>query len=147
MNDCQLCYSVHPGSILQEELKERGIKQKDFAKEIGMKAPHLSALIHGNRNITTSIASRLEAVLAIPASIWLNLQNRYDLSKNQEKSIRQPFTVDGYSPMTGAIASLGEPLQERYGATKEIRLMLPDSDLPLLHSLADRMGWEIKRQG
>ena len=143
LNDCQLIYSVHPGSILKEELRERGIKQKDFAKEIGMKAPHLSALIHGNRNVSTLIAAKLESALDIPASIWLNLQNRYNLSKNKEDEIRQSFLVDGYAPKSGTIPALGEPELDIYGVSKEIKLMLPKSDLPLLYSLANRMGWKV----
>ena len=80
LNDIFPSYAIHPGNILKEELKERGIKQKDFAKQIGMLSPHLSVLIHGNRNITAAIAAKLEAGLDIPASIWLSLQSRYNLS-------------------------------------------------------------------
>ena len=40
LNELNDLYSVHPGEILQEELKERHIKQKDFAAAIGMEAPH-----------------------------------------------------------------------------------------------------------
>ena len=143
LNDCQLCYSVHPGSILQEELKERGIKQKDFAKEIGMKAPHLSALIHGNRNISTAIASKIEAVLGIPASVWLNLQNQYDLYQDRMKENMAPCLVDGYARRPESYATLGDPGQNRFDSGAEIRLMLPESDLQLLYSLARRMGWKI----
>ncbi len=32
---------THPGEILREELRERGIRQKDFAEQIGMQATHL----------------------------------------------------------------------------------------------------------
>ena len=58
---------VHPGEILKEELRERSLAQKDFAGQIGMQPTHLSALIHGKRNITTDIARRLEEGLGIPA--------------------------------------------------------------------------------
>lgn len=58
--------ATHPGSVLKRELKARGIKQKDFAEAIGMPASNLSALIKGNRNITESIAIKLEEALGIP---------------------------------------------------------------------------------
>ncbi|MBP5390590.1 MAG: HigA family addiction module antidote protein [Bacteroidales bacterium] len=70
-------FAVHPGEILQAELKERKIKQKDFAHSIGMQPSHLSALIHGNRSITPEIAAKLEKGLGISASFWKNLQNKY----------------------------------------------------------------------
>ncbi len=68
---------THPGSILKKELKARGIKQKDFARAIGMPAPNLSELIKGKRNVTETIAIRLEDELGIPFQNWMNLQNRY----------------------------------------------------------------------
>ncbi len=69
--------ATHPGSVLKKELEARGIKQKDFAEVIGMPAPNLSELIKGKRNITESIAFKLEEVLGIPFQNWMNLQNRY----------------------------------------------------------------------
>lgn len=39
---------------MREELRERGIKQKDFAKQIGMQATHLSEFIRGKRNLNGS---------------------------------------------------------------------------------------------
>jgi len=70
--------AVHPGEILREELKERGIKQKDFANSIGMQKSHLSEIITGNHSITPQIADKLEQQLNIPSVDWLNLQNQYD---------------------------------------------------------------------
>ena len=141
LNDVLPVYAVHPGSILAEELKERGIKQKDFAKAIGMEPPHLSALIHGKRNVTPAIAYRLESGLGISASIWLNLQNKYNLHKEQEVKSRKTIIVDGYAGMRGSLASLREP--EPIGVGTEVKIILPESDLPLLYSLANRMGWGI----
>ena len=39
--------AVHPGAILCEELKERGIKQKELAERIGIQASHLNEIIKG----------------------------------------------------------------------------------------------------
>lgn len=69
--------ATHPGSVLKKELKARGIRQKDFAEALGMPAPNLSELIKGKRNITESIAIKLEEALGIPYQNWMNLQNRY----------------------------------------------------------------------
>ena len=70
--------ATHPGEILGEELKARGIKQKAFAGQIGMQPTHLSELIKGKRNITSDIAMRLENALGIPYKNWMNLQGGYD---------------------------------------------------------------------
>ena len=102
LNELNDLYSVHPGEILQEELKERHIKQKDFAAAIGMEAPHLSALIHGRRNITSAIAGRLQEALGIPASVWINLQNRYNLDKARQTEGKNSRIVAGYLSLRGA---------------------------------------------
>ena len=70
--------ATHPGSILKRELQARNIKQKDFAKTIGMPAPNLSEIIKGKRSITDSIAIKLEEALGIPYQTWINLQSRYN---------------------------------------------------------------------
>ena len=58
--------AVHPGETLAEELKERGIKQKDLAKAIGIQPSHLNELIKGKRSFTTAVAMALEKELGIP---------------------------------------------------------------------------------
>lgn len=67
----------HPGEILGEELKARGIKQKDFARQIGMQPTHLNSLIRGKMDVSEKIAARLELALGIPFADWMNLQANY----------------------------------------------------------------------
>ena len=55
--------AVHPGETLAEELKERGIKQKELAKAIGIQPSHLNELIKGKRSFTAP-AVRLRARLS-----------------------------------------------------------------------------------
>ena len=71
---------VHPGVILEQELKESGLSQKDLSDAIGKSAPVISDIIKGRRNISPEIAYLLEAVIdGISAEEWLALQNQYDL--------------------------------------------------------------------
>ena len=90
-NEIRPFVSVHPGAILKAELKERGIKQKDFAEQIGMRPTHLNALLQGDRNISPQLAVRLETVLGIPAKNWLSLQENYNLDR-----VRTADLVTGY---------------------------------------------------
>ncbi|MBQ0021722.1 MAG: HigA family addiction module antidote protein [Prevotellaceae bacterium] len=66
--------ATHPGEVLAAELEERGITQKAFAEEIGMRPSHLSELINGKRNVTMAIADKLQEALGIEAQSWMNLQ-------------------------------------------------------------------------
>lgn len=70
-------FALHPGEVLGAELRERGIRQKDFAASIGWSATHLNEVIRGKRNMTEELAMRLEESLGIPYLDWMNLQSRY----------------------------------------------------------------------
>ena len=69
--------ATHPGSVLRKELKARGIKEKEFADTIGIPVTNLSELINCKRDITKTIALKLEETLGIPFKNWMNLQTRY----------------------------------------------------------------------
>ena len=70
--------AVHPGETLNEELKERGIKQKDLAAKIGILPSHLNELIKGKRSFTVEISMALEKELGIPYDFWMRLQYGYE---------------------------------------------------------------------
>ena len=91
--------ATHPGEILGEELRERGIKLEEFAKLINIEPSHLDELIKGKRDINEDIAKQLELQLGIPYRIWMNLQNSYisDLQeikkKNKKKILRRIWII------------------------------------------------------
>lgn len=82
---------THPGEILKDELEVRGIKQKDFAKEIGLSVTVLNELIKGKRSVTADTAVLLEAALGIDAKFWMDFQTQYDLDEAaiQQKNIER----------------------------------------------------------
>lgn len=69
--------AVHPAEIIKDELKARGMTQKELAERMGMQAPNVTRLLKGE-NITTSIAQKLEGALDIPSDFWMRLQTQYD---------------------------------------------------------------------
>jgi antitoxin HigA-1 len=70
--------ATHPGIILQDEMKERSLTQKQLADLLKVSQPLLSEIINQKRRISIEMALKLEEVLETPAEIWLNLQKRYD---------------------------------------------------------------------
>ena len=82
-NKLTLSIAVHPGGILQEELEARGIKKKDFARQLEIEASNLSAILHGKRDISKELAIKLEKLLGIPARTWIELQNDYYFDKKE----------------------------------------------------------------
>ena len=71
-NEAPAQMAIHPGSILKEELKERGISQKNFAKKIEMQPSHLNEIIKGKRSITKQVADKFEEVLGIPLPVTID---------------------------------------------------------------------------
>ncbi len=70
-----------PGSLLRKELKERGLTQRKFAEEVGMRPSHISEIISGKRSISKAIAIKFQEALGIDASRWIVLQLRIEESK------------------------------------------------------------------
>ena len=65
--------AVHPGEILREELRERGISTDDFARRLGMSSRNLHNFLRGDLPLSKDLAQKQEQSLAIPAPIWLRL--------------------------------------------------------------------------
>ena len=63
-----------PGATVKEQLKDRGISQKEFAVRMGMSEKHISKLINGEVQLTPEVAERLEMVLGIPSRFWNKLE-------------------------------------------------------------------------
>lgn len=91
IKDLTPAIAIHPGELLQDELGERNIKQKDFAAMIGMANTQLNEIIKGKRNLNAELALLIGKALGMDAAIWMNLQTNFDLDaaklegKNREK--------------------------------------------------------------
>ncbi len=66
-----------PGDSIQETIDEIGMSQAELAERLGRSVPKLNELIKGKAPITKETATKLEYVLGIPASFWLNLERQY----------------------------------------------------------------------
>jgi antitoxin component HigA of HigAB toxin-antitoxin module len=53
------------------QVKERGLKQKDAARMIGISATTFSDLLHGRRPLSFDVARSLHKVLGVPADVIL----------------------------------------------------------------------------
>jgi addiction module HigA family antidote len=71
-----------PGDSIQEQIDFIGMSQAELAERLGRSVPKLNELIKGKAPITKETASKLEYVLGIDASFWLNLEKHY-----QEESL------------------------------------------------------------
>ena len=107
--------STHPGELIKDELKERGMTQKQLAMETGIKPSVLSETINGKRNLSLNVAIALEKALDIPADIWMNMQTQYELDSTM--------------------------ISERDNQRETITITIPVRDRNLLRELVRKFGW------
>ena len=107
--------ATHPGEMIKDELKERGMTQKQLAEETGIKTSVLSETINGKRSVSLSVAVALEKALDIPADVWMNMKTQYDLDKAN--------------------------IAKREEKHETVSLTIPIKDRNLLKELVRKFGW------
>jgi plasmid maintenance system antidote protein VapI len=76
---------IHPGIILDRELKRRSIKQRPFALSIAEHPQSFNAILKGKRNVSTALALRIERGLHLEEGTIVLLQAYHDIKKEREK--------------------------------------------------------------
>lgn len=115
--------AIHPGEVLNDELKERGIKQKEFAQLTGIPQTQLNEIIKGKRGVNADVALLIGKVLKMDATVWLSLQSNYELDKAKVNSkniariaaldswqMVKPFIPETYFKKLGILT--GNPVQD-----------------------------------
>ena len=70
---------IHPGRILQRELRARELSANQLALALRVPSGRITSLLNGKRSVTPDTALRLARYFGNSAQFWLNLQTRYDL--------------------------------------------------------------------
>ena len=71
---------IHPGEILAEDvLAELEMSGRQLASALGISPNRISEILRGRRAITADTALRLSRWLGTSPTVWLNLQQAYDL--------------------------------------------------------------------
>lgn len=69
-----------PGEMLRHEFMEpMKLTQHALADALGIDRPALNAILNDRRSLTAKMALRLERVLGLSASFWIDLQHTVDL--------------------------------------------------------------------
>jgi antitoxin HigA-1 len=76
---------VHPGSVLADELRARGLTANSLALALRVPANRISDIVRGQRSMTAETALRLGRYLGTGAQLWVNLQAQYDLALAQQE--------------------------------------------------------------
>ena len=72
--------AVHPGEVLREDfIIPLGLSVHALAKELGVPATRIHAIVKERRAVTADMAERLARYFGGDAASWLALQASYDL--------------------------------------------------------------------
>ena len=88
MDDLVKYKGIHPGIVLNRELKKRSLKQRPFAMAINEHPQTLNAITKGKRNLNTALALKIEKKLGLEEGTLAILQTYYEIGieKNKLKS-------------------------------------------------------------
>jgi HTH-type transcriptional regulator/antitoxin HigA len=66
-----------PGDTIQETIDALGMSQSELAERLGKNLKNVNQIIKGKESISQNTAIRLERVLGIPASFWIERERAY----------------------------------------------------------------------
>ena len=81
--------AIPPGETIREQLDIKQMTQKEFSHRMGITEKHISRLINGKVELTSEMALKLELVLGLSASFWLNLEKMYreNLARVEQENV------------------------------------------------------------
>lgn len=86
--------AIHPGEYIEDELKGRGMTQRELARRMGRPYQAINELVRGRKAVTAETAIELEEALGLSAQTWLNLQMAHDLTlAHQRRAARSAQPV------------------------------------------------------
>lgn len=71
---------IHPGKILERELKSRKQSVREIAAKLYVPVTRLYKIIHGHQRLSAEMALRLGQYFETDPQFWMNLQANYDLA-------------------------------------------------------------------
>jgi HTH-type transcriptional regulator/antitoxin HigA len=76
---------LHPGQLLELELKYMKISVKNLALPMGLSVEELKEVIQQKKPMTEDMAKSIEEILDIPASYFINAQKEHDKLMQAQK--------------------------------------------------------------
>lgn len=76
---------VHPGRVLADEMRARGLAANALALALRVPANRLTDIVRGKRAVSVETALRLGRYFGTSAAFWVNLQAQHDLAVAQRE--------------------------------------------------------------
>ncbi|MBR0037557.1 MAG: HigA family addiction module antidote protein [Bacteroidales bacterium] len=119
--------ATHPGEMIKDELRARGMSQRQLSVITGIKPSVISETINGKRNVSLAMAQSLERAFEIPADVWMNLQVQYNLDS---ANIDSRERIDKHASVTA-----------KGSKSETVSVTIPVRDRTLFRELVRKFGW------
>jgi len=80
-NNITILKGIHPGIILERELKKRKLSKRKFALSIGEFPQTIGAIIKGKRDMNLQLSLKLEKALSLEEGFLMTLQVYFSIKK------------------------------------------------------------------
>ena len=93
-NELSIIKGIHPGLILERELKQRHLHKGPFAISLKEYPQTLVSITKGKRRMNINLALKIEEALGIEEGFFMTLQVFYDIkeTKNKQYKLHPDFT-------------------------------------------------------
>jgi addiction module HigA family antidote len=81
---------IHPGKIIERELKKRNINKRQFALSVGEHPQTLGSIIKGNRKMNVDLSLKIEEKLELEEGFLMTLQVFHDIKEAKKDSNYKP---------------------------------------------------------
>ena len=84
-NRIELIKGIHPGKLIERDLKKKGITQRTLSKNTGIKYETINAIVAGKRNLTIDQVMKIESFMGYDEGFLSLLQTYYDIKQYKNK--------------------------------------------------------------
>jgi addiction module HigA family antidote len=81
---------IHPGFVLERELKKRKLRKNSFAFSLNEHAQTINAITKGRRAMNTPLSLKIEKELGLEEGYFMILQTYYDIEIEKKKANLHP---------------------------------------------------------
>jgi len=86
-NKLSILKGIHPGFVLDRELKKRKLSKRRFALSISAYPQTIGMITKGHRDMNTALSLKIEKELGLEEGFLMTLQAYFDIKKEKEKHL------------------------------------------------------------
>lgn len=110
--------AIHPGQHLREILESQHISQTELSQRTGIARKQINEIINKKARISAETAQKLEPVLELPSSYWLNLQANYDATVKRLEEFKRIEQSDDFAEEREWLKCINYEQLVKYGLTE-----------------------------